>query len=126
MCKEGLYYLHENGALIYKRHDPGDLDESSFVIAWWPVDTNDRLNAWRIVLEAAKLGARQEDLKRLADAWHLTLKDSVEMLRRWGPPKAGMRRFALLVWGIRLEVWIAEVERLGLRGDKEDDDEATA
>lgn len=71
--QDGWYYLHQNGSLIYKRYlDSGqaaDFRESSFVQQFWPLDTQDRESAWRIVVEATALGADKKRVAELADLW---------------------------------------------------------
>jgi hypothetical protein len=69
---DGYYYLHENGALIYKREvgdTSADLRESTFVRAFWPVDVQDRAGAWRILIEATAAGASLADIQNLAAKW---------------------------------------------------------
>ena len=62
----GWYYLHTNGDLLYKRELEGtaaDIRESSFAKMLWPVDSEDRAGAWRIVVEALACGANPERVK---------------------------------------------------------------
>jgi len=70
---EGWYYLHENGSMIYKRELGGtiaDLRESDFVIMCWPINTQDRASAWRILVEAGAIERTDKArLKELADKW---------------------------------------------------------
>lgn len=79
MSNDGWYYLHTNGELIWKKCKPED--DSPFVKRIWSVDTTDRMNAWKIVLEAFLLGGRGDRIKELAQKWHLTFEDSIEMLK---------------------------------------------
>ena len=106
---DGIYCLHTNGSLIYKKVDPGDLDESTLVVQWWPVDTSDRGNAWKIALEASILGADDDDLKRLAERWGLTFEDSLQMLQNTTPTekmKGGLVRFIDLIFKMSFnEYW---------------------
>lgn len=79
---DGLYYLHTNGRLIYKVVDPGDLDESPFVSAYWFIDLKDRGTAWKIVLESCALGVHKEEVMSLATRWKCDVKDLTEYLCR--------------------------------------------
>ena len=85
MSEDGFYYLHENGNLIFKpaivANDPSYFD-SPFVKKVWHVDSTNRLNAWKIVLEGFFYGANVDRLKELANKWALTFEDSVELLKR--------------------------------------------
>ncbi|WP_272516321.1 MULTISPECIES: hypothetical protein [unclassified Providencia] len=71
MSFSGIYYLHENGDLIYK---PGldsvaDVRESSFAKCSWLIDPSNRKCAWEILIEAQALGANKERIDELADKW---------------------------------------------------------
>lgn len=76
---DGYYYLHVNEDLIYKRYlDEGqvtDFESSSFVRAYWLLDTHDRGCAWIIAIEAAALGARFDKVEHLREHWKLTNED---------------------------------------------------
>ena len=53
MSIEGWYYLHENKDLIYKRDLDGivaDIRESPFAIGLWPMDPQDRMTAWNLLI----------------------------------------------------------------------------
>ena len=70
---KGWYYLHTNGDLIFKQNlsgTPADLRESDSVVTLWPIDTDDRENAWRILIEALSCGAKLDRVKTLANKWH--------------------------------------------------------
>ena len=87
MALEGWYYLHINSSLIYKRELGGtaaDIRESDFARSLWPFDPNDREGAWRIVIEAAALGADPERVKALAALWQCDDKDAVIYGQRVG------------------------------------------
>lgn len=77
---EGYYYLHTNGDLIYKRElDDGtvaDLRESTFVRHFWPMDPQDRANAWRILVEASALDANPARIAQLAETWKCDDEDA--------------------------------------------------
>lgn len=65
-----FFYLHANGDLIYKSQaEERDFLESPFALAYWPVDTLNRANAWSILVEAGAMGATPEALQRLQAAW---------------------------------------------------------
>jgi hypothetical protein len=83
----GYYYLHTNGAVLFKKAAPGlisDFENSDFVKCWWPVEPSDRRGAWRILIEATARGADQGSLMRLARAWHCNNADAAEYCRREG------------------------------------------
>ena len=69
------YYLHTNGDLIHKRFRP---DPSDFVVKIWDIDITDRGNAWTLVIDAARLGARQSRIDELVEKWGLTNEDAEE------------------------------------------------
>jgi hypothetical protein len=76
---EGWYYLHENGDLIYKRElgsTAADIRDSSFARGLWPIDTQNRENAWRILVEARAAGAKLERILQLASHWHCDDEDA--------------------------------------------------
>lgn len=84
---DGFYYLHTNGSLIHKRGLPGienDLRDSTFVTAYWPVDTADRATAWRIAVEAGAAGAAPSRVAELATLWGLSNEDGVVYAERLG------------------------------------------
>lgn len=75
----GWYYLHENGALIYKRElgdTAADIRESTFAKGLWPLDPEDRAGAWRIVVEGLAAGANKERVMELATLWHCNDADA--------------------------------------------------
>jgi hypothetical protein len=83
----GYYYLHTDGALLFKRELPGthaDLMESSFVKAFWSVDPSDRECAWRIILDSLALAAREDRVFPLADKWGCNAVDAEVLLGRLG------------------------------------------
>lgn len=83
----GYYYLHANGAVIYKRAAPGlisDLENSDLVKCWWPVEPADRRGAWRILIESLARGADREHVAQLARTWHCSDADAREYARREG------------------------------------------
>jgi hypothetical protein len=59
---KGCYYLHATDkALIYKSLDDiPDIRDSDFAIGLWIMDTEDRENAWDILVEALAAGAKKE------------------------------------------------------------------
>lgn len=60
------YYLHTNGDLIHKRFRP---DASDFVKRIWALDLTDRRSAYRLLIEAAALGANMTRVLELAGKW---------------------------------------------------------
>lgn len=64
------YYLHNNGSLLFKPHaEERDFLESDLVKSFWPVDLEDRANAWTILVEGAALGAHRGRVNSLANDW---------------------------------------------------------
>lgn len=69
----GWYYLHTNGDLIFEHNLPGtaaDIIESDFAVMLWSIDTDNRENAWRILVEALSCGAKLDRIQELAVKWH--------------------------------------------------------
>jgi len=93
--RDGFYYLHTNGEMIFKRFEPES--DSPFVKKVWALDISNRMDAWKIALEGLFLGARTERIEELAKKWGLTFEDSIEMLMRRGKPSgeevSGLRMF---------------------------------
>lgn len=76
----GFYYLHTNGKLIYKRDLPGmasDIRESDFAIMIWPIDTENREDAWGLLVEALACGVDLEQVMRLAVKWRCDDEDAL-------------------------------------------------
>jgi hypothetical protein len=85
------YYLHINGDLIGKPPivaDDPDYFSSPFVRKVWFVDTEDRADGYKLVLEALTLGVRIERVAELAEKWKLTKEDSWEFVARTKPSAA--------------------------------------
>ena len=85
MALTGYYYLHANGELIFKKdYDAviADFRESDLVIAFWPVDSEDREMAWTILVEALALGAKFERVLELATKWNCDDTDADEYAKR--------------------------------------------
>jgi hypothetical protein len=83
----GWYYLHENGELIYKVDHDGtaaDIRDSSFARGLWPIDPNDRLGAWNLLVEALAANANRARVKELAAKWHCTDIDAANYAERVG------------------------------------------
>ncbi len=79
MAIEGWYYLHTNGALLYKRelgNTAADIRESSFARGLWPLDPSDREGAWRIVIESLAAGASRERVMEIAAKWKCDDEDA--------------------------------------------------
>ena len=98
---KGYYYLHTNGDLIWKPAIVVDSEpeyfKSPFVKCYWSIETEDRGDAWTLVIEALARGARIERIKELATKWKLTAKDLKEYIVRNARPneeqKEGMGNF---------------------------------
>jgi hypothetical protein len=83
----GFYYLHKNDKLIYKRDLPGmaaDIRESDFAIMLWPIDLEDRENAWQVLVEALACGANLERVMELAVKWRCSDEDALIYASRVG------------------------------------------
>lgn len=83
---DGVYYLHENGDLIYK---PGtgciaDIRDSSFSRAIWPVDPSNREHAWNVLVEGLATGATPSRVNELASKWSCNDIDAIEYAERVG------------------------------------------
>lgn len=98
------YYLHINGDLLGKNpvaYNNDDFAENPFVKEFWLVDTENRADAWILVIEALALGARTERIKELANKWGLTAKDLKEFIFRCPEPtklqKNGMDKFIKII-----------------------------
>ncbi|ARD61594.1 hypothetical protein Y71_17290 [Kosakonia radicincitans DSM 16656] len=72
MSKNGWYYLHENGDLIYKPSPDAivDIRDSDFAVCSWPLDASSRKTAWEFLVEALALGANKQRVSELAEKWH--------------------------------------------------------
>lgn len=88
MAEKGYYYLHTNGDLIYKHSIDGgqiaDFRESTFVVMFWPMSTDSRLDAWTVLVCAGVLGAKKERIKELAEKWKCTNEDASEFAKHAG------------------------------------------
>ena len=105
----GYYYLHQNGQLIFKNYlfDPADFD-SPFVKKWWRINTENRKDAWNVLLEGLACGADLENVKRLANKWGCNRKDLVEYLAQAKPDdlkKRGVQLFLEKVEGVKPDEW---------------------
>lgn len=80
-----LYYLHQNGQLIYKPGaDIADMRDSDFVTAFWPIDVTSRADAWTILVEGLALGADAARVNELAAKWSCTDEDAAVYADRIG------------------------------------------
>ena len=87
----GWYYLHTNGALIYKRFEP-EVEQGGFVRKVWQIDTRDRLTAWRLLSEATDMGADMSRIRELCEKWGCTFNDMGEyIVREKNPSPARMK-----------------------------------
>ena len=66
--------------MIYKTKQLGgvqaDLEDSTFVKAFWPVNPFNRENAWTIAVEALAGGALPARVREVAEKWKLTDEDA--------------------------------------------------
>ena len=102
------YYLHENGDLIGKNpvaYNESDFAGNDFVTKHWYIETEDRGDAWTLVIEAFALGARIDKIKDLAVKWSLTKEDLKKFIIRNLKPtnlqKDGMDKFIQLILCIK-------------------------
>ncbi len=78
--KDGFYYLHTNGNLIFKPFRPEET--SDFVRRIWPVDLKSRGHAWVICIEALAMGAKRARVMELAETWGISDSDALEFAKR--------------------------------------------
>ena len=71
------FYLHTSGALILKPKycNTLDFEESDFVVKYWLIDLNDRLDLYNFLIAARRLEAGEERVKELAEKWGITNED---------------------------------------------------
>lgn len=78
--RKHYYYLHTNGDLIHKPYIDGgqaaDFRESPFVRMFWLIDTQERYDAWRLLVEAKALGARDDRVDELVAKWRCDDEDA--------------------------------------------------
>lgn len=85
MSTQGWYYLHTNGSLIYK---PGtgetaaDIRDSDFARCLWPMNPQDRMTAWNILVEALALGADKDRVRELSEKWQCDDEDAEYYAKR--------------------------------------------
>ena len=74
------YYLHTNGDIIGKNPFSYHDIQGDFVVRIWMIDTDNREDGWRLVLQALASGCNISRAKELIDKWGLTYEDSKQML----------------------------------------------
>jgi len=86
MALIGWYYLHENGALLYKPSVDAcaDIRDSDLARGLWPMDPEDRAGAWRILVEAGAAGADPERVADLARQWSCDDRDAANYAKHVG------------------------------------------
>ncbi len=76
----GYYYLHTNGDLIYKPATVMDSDpsyfDSPFVKKVWPLNLENRLEAYDLLIEAEAMGAKIKRIQELKLKWKITEEDT--------------------------------------------------
>lgn len=74
---KGWYYLHENKDLIYKPDSSAivDIRDSDLCHSAWAW-TEERPDAWKILVEALSLDARKDRIKELAQKWGCNDEDA--------------------------------------------------
>ncbi len=120
--EKGYYYLHTNGDLIYKNAYVVDSDPeyftSPFVRKFWCIRTDNRSDAWTVILEALALGCNVDRAKELINEWGLNKQDSFMMLNFLLPDelrKKGLNIFISEILCMKVSVYWQEVERLQLK-----------
>jgi hypothetical protein len=89
-----FYYLHRNGNIL--KWVPGESDAtpdpsffaSHFVIRYWELDLDNRMDAWNFVIESLACGARPEQVMKITAKWGLTKEDAVAYMSRVEEPSA--------------------------------------
>jgi len=82
------YYLHTNGALIHKNSSvvdslgASDYFDSDFVVKWWVMDDESRMDAWNLCIFSLEAGAKKERIDELILKWGLTDDDAKEYCER--------------------------------------------
>lgn len=134
-AEQGWYYLHVDGSLHFKRElgdTAADLRESDLVQQLWALDTRNRENAWRILIEATALGANADRVAELARHWRCDDEDAqlfakyvgIRLFRdgeSWGATRADFVNLAESPAGFgktALEAFAALAVELGYRGGK--------
>ena len=119
------YYLHTNGDLIGKNPVVVDGDasyfDSDFVQKVWCIDTEERGDCWRLLLEALAKKARINRVKELAEKWKMDKADSFEMIARTPLDdvnsnklmKEGMTIFIEKILGMDVDEYWKEVKAWG-------------
>jgi len=83
-----IYYLHENGDLIYRRELDGSIvagiRESPLTKGLWFIDQNNREHAWNVLVEALAGGAKIERIRELAELWGCNDSDAPNYAQRLG------------------------------------------
>lgn len=95
--KTGFFYLHTNGELIYKPEATisrrQDLEESDFVVQYWPVASNHRTSLWTCLIEAAARGANQSCIDHMKKTHDITNEDAAGFARALDFKLVGNGRF---------------------------------
>ncbi len=72
-----------------------------YVNKYWYIETEDRRDAWILVIEALALGVRLNRIEELVKKWNLTKEDLKEYIIRNPEPtslqKEGMNKFIQLI-----------------------------
>jgi len=81
----GWYYLHTSGDLVWKGAvytEERDLEQSPFVVSYWPFRPADRETAWTTLVEALAAGAHDYRVAALAAQWGCDDADGYEYAKR--------------------------------------------
>jgi hypothetical protein len=112
------YYLHTNGDLIGKNpvaYSAEDFGGSDFVKAFWLIDTENRADLWKVILEALAQGARIDRIKDLCEKWGATKIDAFEMMARTRGPvdlqKTGLKIFIVNILCITEDVFYDDFKK---------------
>lgn len=118
--KNGYYYLHTNGDLIYIVNIVVDMDSeyfnSPFVKKYWKFECSNRFDAWMIILEALALDCNMEVAKNLSNKWGLNKEDSILMLKFCPNPselmKKGMSIFIEKILNLNVSDYWNEIQSM--------------
>ena len=77
---KGWYCLHKNGTLLFRKGRKGkdsDTRGRNFVIGLWSFNSDDRAQAWNILVEALAGGAKKGRIGELATLWNCDDTDAL-------------------------------------------------
>jgi hypothetical protein len=78
----GVYYLLKDGDLVFQEIH----QELQGAVEVWPIRADDRFDFYRLLVEAAAMGAKPERIEELMIKWNVVNADGVEFANRIGVP----------------------------------------